>query len=95
MTHQISGGNFHGEYHLNLRGPAEGFILSPAQARKFAHTLCGLPDCKCGGGYGRGLDLESAQVEIEYDDRGYQFSRLIPALEVARRREAEAEAMRA
>jgi hypothetical protein len=67
-THTISGNNFHGNYQLQLRGSAEGFELSPAQVRRWRQTLCGFSDCCCGGGYGTGVDADSASIdEIDYD----------------------------
>ena len=84
-THIISGGNFHGEYSFTLRGPAEGFRLSKNQERKVDKKLCGIPDCKCGGGYGRGADEDSARLEGDYD-RTF----LITPAEIQQRRAAEA-----
>lgn len=62
MLHKISGHNFHGRYRLRLRGPAEGFVLSDAQARRYWRALCPFADCTCGGGYGEGPDRDSATV---------------------------------
>jgi len=83
MNHEISGGNFHGEYRITLRGPAEGFRLSKSQERKVDRKLCGISDCKCGGGYGRGADEDSALLEGDYD-RTF----LIPLSEIQNRRVA-------
>jgi hypothetical protein len=62
MLHEITGHNFHGHYHLTLRGPAQGFVLSPAQVTKYNKALCGVQGCNCGGGYGDGPDERSADV---------------------------------
>jgi len=32
--HHASGNNFHGQWSITLRGPAEGFALSPGQMRE-------------------------------------------------------------
>jgi len=39
MTHTISGNNFHGNYSVNLRGPAGGFILSPHQIQRLSRAM--------------------------------------------------------
>ena len=76
MIHTISGNNFHGNYSVNMRGPKDGFILSPSQVRRhrYAAVPCSGGDCTCGGGYGEGLDDGSARIE----PRGYELE-LIPA----------------
>jgi len=91
MNHIISGGNFHGEFRIVLRGPAGGFVLSKSQERKLDRALCGISDCKCGGGYGRGADWDSAETEMS-DDGGL---RLVPALDIAARAAREEELQRA
>ena len=69
INHVISGNNFHGNYRFTLRGPAEGFILSASQKRKYNSNLCGYSDCTCGGGYGDGPDEDSAKItQINWDD---------------------------
>ncbi len=76
IVHEISGYNFHGGYHLRLRGPAEGFALSPSQLCRYEAALCGITDCSCGGGYGTGPDPDYATVEWdEYTD----LATLVPA----------------
>ena len=79
--HIISGGNFHGEYRIVVIGPAEGFIISESQGRRISKALCGMSDCKCGGGYGRGYDSNSAKIIYDdYDSKtGKQIGRIIPA----------------
>lgn len=62
MNHTVSGRNFHGPYRLTLRGPAEGFILSERQARRYQRELCPFTECGCGGGYGKGPDSDSARI---------------------------------
>lgn len=83
MIHEISGNNFHGGYHLRLRGPAEGFTLSPSQRRRYDQELCGVMDCRCGGGYGSGPDSDSASIswDTAWDDdhRPLDVPRLVPA----------------
>ena len=80
MLHKISGHNFHGWYRLRLRGPAEGFVLSDAQARRYWRALCPFADCTCGGGYGEGPDRDSATVEQDFMvDGGRVVLRLVPA----------------
>ena len=63
INHIVSGNNFHGDYSITLRGPADGFALSKAQARKYRNALCGFSGCTCGGGYGDGPDADSAIVQ--------------------------------
>ena len=77
MIHTISGNNFHGNFEVRLRGPAGGFVLSLAQARKYSAAVCGVSDCTCGGStqYGDGLDDGSASVE----QSNYDELTLIPA----------------
>jgi len=78
MIHEVSGSNLHGQYTITLRGPAEGFELSPAQARRVAKATCGVKGCRCGGSlrYGEGPDESSARViEAGWERRWY----LIPA----------------
>ncbi len=80
MIHEVYGNNFHGDYHLRLRGPAEGFRLWPAQVRRYWDTLCGLADCKCGGGYGTGPGEGSARIAVGLPDlQGSEPVFLIPA----------------
>ena len=62
ILHDVRGQNFHGPYSLRLRGPAEGFVLSASQARRYERELCSNKDCQCGGGYGAGLDPGTARV---------------------------------
>lgn len=76
IIHTVSGRNFHGAYRICLRGPAEGFELSEAQARKVREALCGTSGCECGGGYGDGPDLTSARIVETWGDGAL---RLIPA----------------
>ena len=54
--HNLMGESFHGWHEVNLRGPAEGFILSESQAKKLARAQCGRHGCTCGG--------HSTQVKI-------------------------------
>jgi hypothetical protein len=84
MLHTVSGHNFHGRYSIRLCGSAEGFALSPAQARKVRNALCGMSDCTCRGGYGDGPDRDSAWIEGE---PGALY--LIPESEVCARRRAD------
>lgn len=79
MMHEIRGRNFHGAYSLRLRGPAEGFVLSKAQARRYQRELCPFADCTCGGGYGEGPDRDSATVERDFARNGENILRLVPA----------------
>jgi hypothetical protein len=88
MLHEISGHNFHGRYRLFLRGPAEGFVLSSAQARRYWRELCPHADCTCGGGYGEGPDADSATVEQGFGRNGETVLTLIPAAQ----RQSEEEA---
>ena len=67
MNHIVSGRNFHGPYRVVLRGPAEGFVLSERQARKYMRELCPFSECGCGGGYGSGPDSSSAVI-LDGDD---------------------------
>ena len=90
MKHTISGNNFHGDYSINFYGEAEGFILSKSQERKLWRALCGIEDCKCGGGYGDGIDRESADYENEYYEDGPHI-RLIPLAERKRIEKEEAD----
>jgi hypothetical protein len=60
MLHRISGRNFHGSYSITLQGPAEGFVLSDGQTRRYHHKMCPFDSCACGGGYGTGADPDSA-----------------------------------
>jgi len=62
MLHTISGNNFHGGYCVQIRGPAEPFVLSAAQARRLDKALCPHNDCTCDGGYGEGPDKDSADT---------------------------------
>ena len=75
-THEIFGNNFHGNYRVKVRGPAEGFDLSPAQLRRIRNELCPFLDCKCGGGYGSGQHKNSASFEWVDQNR----TRLVPAI---------------
>ena len=77
MKHTISGNNFHGNYSINFYGEKEGFILSKSQERKLNNALCGIETCKCGGGYGDGIDDDSASWEYV----GHGETRLIPLSE--------------
>lgn len=79
MLHKISGHSFHGRYRLHLRGPAEGFVLSDVQARRYWHELCPFADCTCGGGYGEGPDRDSATIEQDCGRNGEAILRLVPA----------------
>jgi len=79
MLHEISGHNFHGRYRLTLRGPAEGFVLSDAQARRYWRALCRFADCTCGGGCGEGPDRDSATIERDFGRNGESILRLVPA----------------
>lgn len=47
--HKLMGESFHGWYEVNLKGPAEGFLLSPGQTAKLARARCGRHGCTCGG----------------------------------------------
>jgi len=67
MMHNVSGQNFHGPYSLKLRGPANGFVLSGPQGYRYQQALCGVAECKCGGGYGEGPDRDSARVFAPID----------------------------
>jgi len=64
MIHEVRGHNFHGQYTIRLRGPAEGFVLSERQAQKVADEQCGVTGCECGGmlHYGQGADDTSARI---------------------------------
>lgn len=75
MKHHLSGHNFHGQYAVDLIGPAEGFILSKGQAARLAKALCGVSGCTCGGGYGNGPDPDSARIQMMDDGR----IKLVPA----------------
>lgn len=63
MIHTISGHNFHGYYTIRVRAPKEGGHLSGQQVRRISHAICGMHDCRCGGGYGNGPDRDSAHVD--------------------------------
>lgn len=54
--HRLMGESFHGWYEVNLKGPAEGFLLSESQTKKLANARCGVRGCTCGG--------RSTQVKI-------------------------------
>lgn len=69
MKHHVTGNNFHGQYAVDLIGPAEGFILSKGQAARLAKALCGVTGCTCGGGYGNGPDPDSARIQMMDDGR--------------------------
>ena len=75
MDHKITGHNFHGRYGLILRGPKEGFRLSARQHARLQKEICGVADCRCGGGYGDGMDAGSARIE----QADYDHMRLVPA----------------
>lgn len=75
MKHHLHGSNFHGAYAVDLIGPAAGFILSDSQDSRVTKALCGVAGCTCGGGYGDGLDPDSARL-VGMDDGSM---RLIPA----------------
>lgn len=47
--HNLMGESFHGWYEVNLKGPAEGFLLSESQTKKLAKAQCGVTGCTCGG----------------------------------------------
>ena len=80
IKHTISGNNFHGNYSVTLIGPKDGFTLSASQLRKYRKELCGMSDCKCGGGYGTGLDSGSPHIELDYNSRtGEDIAKLVPA----------------
>jgi len=79
MLHTVSGHNFHGRYEITLRGPAEGFVLSDAQAGRYWRELCPFEGCTCGGGYGEGPDRDSATVEQDFGRNGESILRLVPA----------------
>lgn len=74
MIHKVTGHNFHGRYCVSLKGPAQGFVLSSAQAKMWQTALCGQCECVCFGCYGDGPDRGAARVE--YDGDKYT---LIPA----------------
>ena len=77
MNHRISKNGFHGDFEVRFRGAAEGFELSPAQARKWVAAQCPSSEhCTCGGNYGAGYEEDSAR--IKYDEISESF-RLIPA----------------
>ena len=76
IKHTVSGNNFHGNYSVTFVGNSHGFTLSPSQEAKWARTLCRVSGCKCGGGYGEGLDPGSARIELADDCSAYY---LIPA----------------
>jgi hypothetical protein len=82
MYHYIKGNNFHGNYSVRVRGAAQGFVLSPAQAKKVSAALCGCEGCVCGGGYG--ADSDSAITE----PHDFDLLILIPA----KQRQAHADA---
>ena len=88
MMHEISGHNFHGSYSLRLRGPAEGFVLSDGQARRYRRELCSNLDCQCGGGYGDGPGRTSAWIGFCRDMVDYRSARAPEHLWVACRRAA-------
>ena len=47
--HLIEGYGFHGFIQLRLRGDENGFILSPAQAKKVSEAICPRTGCQCPG----------------------------------------------
>lgn len=65
MEHVIRFRNVHGNTTIRLRGPAEGFSLSPSQAMRWIRALCGMRDCSCGGSfrYGEGYADGSARID--------------------------------
>jgi hypothetical protein len=70
IKHTISGNNFHGDYSVKVVGDEDGFALSKSQIRRIEGALCGVYDCKCGGGYGNGRDHGSARMEqVDWDIR--------------------------
>jgi hypothetical protein len=80
IIHEVRGHNLHGPYLIRLRGPAEGFELSEAQARKVSKALCGLSGCRCGGTQKPSED--TARVIAPWGDPAAQ--RLIPATNAGR-----------
>lgn len=79
MLHRITGNNFHGSYSITLRLPAAGGRLSRGQMRRVGQILCGLSDCKCGGGYGDGPAPGSPYIEWDFDAKGNPIALLRPA----------------
>ncbi len=79
MIHEIRTNNFHGDRYLRLRGPKEGFPLTPFQERRYLNELCPSRHngCTCGGGYGTGPQDGSASVIA--DGRHDGALTLIPA----------------
>lgn len=73
MMHEVHFTGFHGPRVIRFRGPAEGFILTPAQARKWRAAVCPFAGCLCLGVVPP--QFSSAGASIDATEDGY---RLIP-----------------
>ena len=75
MMHEVHFVGFHGHSTVRFLGPADGFLLSPSQVRRWRQTVCPVSDCICRGRVSLRFDRAGASIEPTED--GY---RLIPAV---------------
>jgi len=73
MMHEVHFVGFHGHSTVRFRGPADGFVLSPSQVRRWRMTVCPFAGCRCRGV--APLSFSRAGASIEPTEDGY---RLIP-----------------
>ena len=75
MMHDVWFHGFHGSRTIRFRGPEAGFLLSPAQARRWRAAICPYAGCLCWEVVP--LEFSAAGASILPTEDGY---RLRPAL---------------
>ena len=73
MMHEVHFVGFHGHSTVRFLGPADGFLLSPSQVRRWRTAVCPVSDCICRGRVSLSFSRSGASIEPTED--GY---RLIP-----------------